>query len=99
MQGFPYSRCRRDGRRPRLHPAAAALGLKYRERARGEQRVLEAGKQYAAGTSTRIPLNPEWDNVVLDTIASEIIGALRQYQARVSHYRRRGYPPQLPLQY
>ena len=23
----------------------------------------------------------------------------RQYKARVSHYRRRGYPPQLPLQY
>jgi 2,3-dihydroxyphenylpropionate 1,2-dioxygenase len=45
---------------------------------RGEQRVLEAGKQYAAGTSTRIPLNPEWDNVVLDTIAS---GDLRAFDA------------------
>ena len=53
------------------------------QRARSEQRVLEAGRQYAAGTSTRIPLNPEWDNVVLDTIAS---GDLRAFDAWGNDY-------------
>jgi 2,3-dihydroxyphenylpropionate 1,2-dioxygenase len=53
------------------------------QRARSEQRVLEAGRQYAAGTSTRIPLNPEWDTVVLDTIAS---GDLTPFDAWSNEY-------------
>ncbi|MFJ6088454.1 3-carboxyethylcatechol 2,3-dioxygenase [Streptomyces sp. NPDC092369] len=40
------------------------------QRARGEQRVIQAGRDYAAGTSSMIPINPEWDNLVLDTLAA-----------------------------
>ncbi|MFG2948402.1 3-carboxyethylcatechol 2,3-dioxygenase [Streptomyces adustus] len=39
------------------------------QRARGEQRVIQAGRDYAAGTSSMIPINPDWDNLVLDTLA------------------------------
>ncbi|MCG7203676.1 3-carboxyethylcatechol 2,3-dioxygenase [Streptomyces arenae] len=39
------------------------------QRAKGEQRVIQAGRDYAAGTSSMIPINPEWDNLVLDTLA------------------------------
>ncbi|MGW3954785.1 3-carboxyethylcatechol 2,3-dioxygenase [Streptomyces sp. NPDC004752] len=39
------------------------------QRARGEQRVIQAGRDYAAGSSSMIPINPEWDNLVLDTLA------------------------------
>ncbi|MER6526309.1 3-carboxyethylcatechol 2,3-dioxygenase [Streptomyces sp. NPDC001508] len=39
------------------------------QRARGEQRVIQAGRDYAAGSSSVIPINPEWDNLVLDTLA------------------------------
>jgi 2,3-dihydroxyphenylpropionate 1,2-dioxygenase len=31
------------------------------------QRVLQAGRDYAAGSTTMIPINPGWDNLVLDT--------------------------------
>ncbi|MFV8309468.1 3-carboxyethylcatechol 2,3-dioxygenase [Mycobacteroides chelonae] len=37
------------------------------QRARGEERVLAAGREYAAGISARIPINPIWDNEILDT--------------------------------
>lgn len=37
------------------------------QRAKGEQRVLEAGRQYAAGAADLTPINPGWDNLVLDT--------------------------------
>lgn len=37
------------------------------QRANSEQRVVRAGQELAAGTSTRIPMSPEWDNLVLDT--------------------------------
>jgi 2,3-dihydroxyphenylpropionate 1,2-dioxygenase len=37
------------------------------QRAKGEQRVLQAGRDYAAGSTTMIPINPRWDNLVLDT--------------------------------
>ncbi len=40
------------------------------QRARGEQRVLQGALDYVAGTSTMRPLNPEWDNLVLDTLAA-----------------------------
>ncbi|MCH5672879.1 3-carboxyethylcatechol 2,3-dioxygenase [Streptomyces gilvus] len=57
-----------DGAPPRVagaliegHPPTAE------QRARGEQRVVQAGRDYAAGSTTMIPINPEWDNLVLDT--------------------------------
>jgi 2,3-dihydroxyphenylpropionate 1,2-dioxygenase len=36
------------------------------QRARCEQRVAQAGHDYAAGSTTMIPINPVWDNRVLD---------------------------------
>ncbi|WP_327699144.1 3-carboxyethylcatechol 2,3-dioxygenase [Streptomyces sp. NBC_00459] len=36
------------------------------QRARGEQRVLQAGRDYAAGSTAMIPINPDWDNRLLD---------------------------------
>ncbi|MFE7036865.1 3-carboxyethylcatechol 2,3-dioxygenase [Streptomyces sp. NPDC057621] len=40
------------------------------QRAKGEERVVQAGRDYAAGASTMIPINPAWDNHVLDTLES-----------------------------
>ena len=40
------------------------------QRAKGEQRVLQAGRDYASGATTMIPINPAWDNLVLDTFES-----------------------------
>lgn len=37
------------------------------QRAKGEERVIQAGRLYAAGSTTMIPINPTWDNLVLDT--------------------------------
>jgi 2,3-dihydroxyphenylpropionate 1,2-dioxygenase len=37
------------------------------QRAKGEQRVLQAGRDYAAGSTTMVPINARWDNLVLDT--------------------------------
>lgn len=39
------------------------------QRAKGEERVIQAGRDYAAGSTTMIPINPTWDNLVLDTFA------------------------------
>ncbi|WP_158839935.1 3-carboxyethylcatechol 2,3-dioxygenase [Saccharothrix deserti] len=36
------------------------------QRAKGELRVVQAGRDYAAGSTTMIPINPEWDNLLLD---------------------------------
>ncbi|MER5213912.1 3-carboxyethylcatechol 2,3-dioxygenase [Streptomyces sp. NPDC002838] len=36
------------------------------QRARGEQRVVQAGRDYAAGSSAMTPINPDWDNRLLD---------------------------------
>ncbi|MET8977092.1 3-carboxyethylcatechol 2,3-dioxygenase [Streptomyces sp. NPDC004539] len=36
------------------------------QRARGEQRVVQAGRDYVAGSSAMIPINPTWDNRLLD---------------------------------
>jgi 2,3-dihydroxyphenylpropionate 1,2-dioxygenase len=38
------------------------------QRARGEQRVVQAGHDYAAGSTAMIPINPAWDSRVLDLI-------------------------------
>ncbi|EOM78553.1 3-carboxyethylcatechol 2,3-dioxygenase [Rhodococcus rhodnii] len=40
------------------------------QRAKGEERVVQAGRDYAAGSTTMIPINPTWDNLVLDTFES-----------------------------
>ena len=39
------------------------------QRARGEERVVQSGRDYAAGTSPRLPLDEAWDNSVLDVCA------------------------------
>ena len=36
------------------------------QRAKGEQRVVQAGRDYAAGSTAMIPINPTWDNLLLD---------------------------------
>src|SRR6516225_9699937 len=38
------------------------------QRARGEERVAQAGRDYVAGSSTMIPINPVWDNQLLDLL-------------------------------
>lgn len=38
------------------------------QRARGEERVIQSGRDYAAGVATMIPINPEWDNALLDIL-------------------------------
>ncbi|WP_217545278.1 3-carboxyethylcatechol 2,3-dioxygenase [Streptomyces sp. GbtcB6] len=40
------------------------------QRARGEERVVQAGRDYAAGSTRMIPVNPAWDNQVLDVFES-----------------------------
>jgi len=40
------------------------------QRLRGEQRVIDAGRAYAEGTASMIPINPVWDNALLDILAS-----------------------------
>jgi 2,3-dihydroxyphenylpropionate 1,2-dioxygenase len=66
-----------DGAPPRVadaliegHPPTAE------QRARGEQRVVAAGRDYAAGSSAMIPLNPAWDNRFLDHLEN---GELAQF--------------------
>lgn len=48
------------------------------ERAARQQRVIAAGRDFAAGTATIQPLNPEWDLHLLDVLAS---GELDQIDA------------------
>ncbi|MFK4102877.1 3-carboxyethylcatechol 2,3-dioxygenase [Streptomyces sp. NPDC019531] len=36
------------------------------QRARGEERVVQAGRDYVAGSTAMIPINPDWDNRLLD---------------------------------
>jgi 2,3-dihydroxyphenylpropionate 1,2-dioxygenase len=38
------------------------------QRSRGEGRVIQAGHDYAAGSTTMIPINPAWDNQLLDLL-------------------------------
>lgn len=46
------------------------------QRSKGEGRVVQAGRDYAAGKTTMIPINPSWDNRLLDLIESS---ALEQF--------------------
>ncbi|MCX4091048.1 3-carboxyethylcatechol 2,3-dioxygenase [Nocardia sp. alder85J] len=48
------------------------------QRARGEHRVVRAGRDYVAGTSTMTPINPAWDNQLLDLLET---GALTAFDA------------------
>jgi 2,3-dihydroxyphenylpropionate 1,2-dioxygenase len=38
------------------------------QRSRGEGRVVQAGREYAAGATAMIPINPAWDNKLLDLL-------------------------------
>ena len=38
------------------------------QRAKGEQRVIQAGRDYVTGATTMIPINPTWDNRLLDLL-------------------------------
>ena len=38
------------------------------QRSRGEGRVVQAGRDYAAGATAMIPINPAWDNELLDLL-------------------------------
>ena len=56
-----------DGAPPRVADALIeGLPPTPEQRAKGEERVVAAGRAYAAGESTMIPINPEWDNCLLD---------------------------------
>jgi len=44
------------------------------QRTRGEGRVIEAGRQYAVGSTTMIPINPGWDNRFLDVLEHGPLG-------------------------
>jgi 2,3-dihydroxyphenylpropionate 1,2-dioxygenase len=46
------------------------------QRAKGEARVVKAGRDYAAGATTMIPINPTWDNQLLDVLEK---GALAEF--------------------
>ncbi|WP_063043878.1 3-carboxyethylcatechol 2,3-dioxygenase [Nocardia pseudovaccinii] len=48
------------------------------QRARGEARVVQAGRDYVAGSSTMVPINPSWDNSLLDLLAK---GELAQFDS------------------
>jgi 2,3-dihydroxyphenylpropionate 1,2-dioxygenase len=52
------------------HPPSAE------QRLRGEERVIQAGRDYAAGSTTMIPINPRWDNTFLDILEA---GALADF--------------------
>ncbi|MBP5880661.1 3-carboxyethylcatechol 2,3-dioxygenase [Streptomyces scabiei] len=65
-----------DGAPPRV---AAAL-IEGRpptpeQRARAEQRVVRAGRDYAAGSTEMIPINPDWDNRFLDHVENGELAA------------------------
>lgn len=38
------------------------------QRAKGEQRVIQAGRDYVSGETNMIPINPAWDNRLLDIV-------------------------------
>ena len=58
-----------DGAPPRVADALIeGLPPTPEQRARGEQRVIQAGRDYAAGSTTMIPINPDWDNHLLDIL-------------------------------
>nr|WP_308054946.1 3-carboxyethylcatechol 2,3-dioxygenase [Streptomyces sp. LBUM 1486] len=45
------------------------------QRARAEQRVVRAGRDYAAGSTEMIPINPDWDNRFLDHVENGELAA------------------------
>jgi len=58
-----------DGAPPRVADALIqGTPLTPEQRARGEERVIQAGRDYAAGSTELIPINPEWDNAFLDLL-------------------------------
>ena len=48
------------------------------QRGRGESRVIQAGRDYAAGCTGMIPINPTWDNRLLDLLEE---GALHEFDS------------------
>ena len=58
-----------EGAPPRVADALIeGLPPTREQRERGEQRVIQAGRDYAAGSTAMIPINPEWDNHLLDIL-------------------------------
>jgi len=53
------------------------------QRAKGEERVVQAGRDYAAGASSMIPINPEWDNLLLDLLEK---GSLEELDGWTPHW-------------
>ena len=78
-----------DGAPPRVadaliegHPPTAE------QRLRGEERVVQAGRDYAAGSTAMIPINPAWDNQLLDILESGSLAELRLVDRRVDGMRK-----------
>lgn len=68
-----------DGAPPRVADALIEGNAPPPEqRAKGEQRVVQAGRDYAAGSSAMIPINPAWDNRLLDHLEK---GELAQFDS------------------
>jgi 2,3-dihydroxyphenylpropionate 1,2-dioxygenase len=44
------------------------------QRSRAEGRVVQAGREYAAGSTAMIPINPAWDNRLLDLLERGALG-------------------------
>lgn len=60
-----------EGAPPRVAEALIeGLAPTAEQRERGEARVVQAGRDFAAGTTAMIPLNAEWDRLVMDVCAS-----------------------------
>lgn len=61
-----------EGAAPEVAASLISEGrrLTPEQRAARQMRVIQAGRDYAAGVSTMKPLNPEWDRNVLDVLAA-----------------------------
>jgi 2,3-dihydroxyphenylpropionate 1,2-dioxygenase len=61
-----------EGAAPEVAASLISEGrrLTPEQRAARQMRVIQAGRDYAAGVSTMQPLNPEWDRVLLAVLAS-----------------------------
>lgn len=61
-----------EGAAPEVAASLISEGrhLTPEQRAARQMRVIQAGRDYAAGASTMQPLNPEWDRNLLDVLAS-----------------------------
>lgn len=49
------------------------------QRVKGEERVIQAGRDSAAGSTTRVPINPEWDNLLLDLLKQGYLAAFHAW--------------------